>query len=387
MTDIFVSYASEDQDRVLPLVERFETEGWSVWWDRELAAGPRFDQKIQSALDDAKCIVVVWSKSAVESGWCRDEAQEGLDRQVLVPVRIDDVKPPLGFRSSHTASLIGWPRDDQDLQSLITGIKNHIGSSTPEMAFPSEINSMTIAVMPFRNMSQDADQEFFSEGVSEDILNGLASSSSDLIVRPASSTFSLKSEKLSVVSIGERLNVTHVLEGSVRRSENRIRVTAQLSDVSQNRSVWSDRYDREMTDVFEVQDEITEKIIAALNIELTNPRVTREFAGTEAYEAFLRGKYHNRRSQFALASEWYERAAALDPNNADLWGERVRQLSEQMFFGLVPNTGVYRQRLGEYLGRALSLDPTHWSRIHRAANPHSSTIDVIKKRLMNMLKW
>ena len=74
MADIFVSYASNDRDRILPLVKMLEAEGWSVWWDRELVAGPSFEEKIQEALDQAGCVVVAWSNSAIKSGWCRDEA-------------------------------------------------------------------------------------------------------------------------------------------------------------------------------------------------------------------------------------------------------------------------------------------------------------------------
>jgi adenylate cyclase len=367
VADIFVSYASDDRDRILPLVEMLEAEGWSVWWDRELAAGPSFEEKIQEALDQAGCVVVAWSNSAIKSGWCRDEAQEGIERKVLVPVRIDDIRPPLGFRSSQTASLIGWPDVRGDLSSLFAGIHECLGTLTSSPVIsPARAIETAIAVLPFRNMSNDPDQEFFSDGIAEDILNELAKSSKDLIVRPPLSSFALKGESLPVAAIGERLGVTHVLQGSVRRAGDRIRVTAQLSDVASDRSIWSDRYDREMTDIFKVQDEVTGEILAALNVQLTRRRGSREFVGTEAYDAFLRGLYHNRRAEFELASQWYEKAAVLDPTNADLWGERARQLAQQMSFGRIPNSGSYRERKMRYVERALSIDPSHWARVHKA---------------------
>ena len=86
MTDIFLSYASEDRDRVVPLVDALREEGWSVWWDRELHAGPRFDQVIEEAIDAASCIVVVWSKHAIISDWVRTEANEGLEDGAGPPV-------------------------------------------------------------------------------------------------------------------------------------------------------------------------------------------------------------------------------------------------------------------------------------------------------------
>ncbi len=98
MTDVFISYSSEDRDRVRPLVTTLERAGWSVWWDRQINAGAAFDREIEKAIDSAKCIVVVWSGTSVESEWVRTEAGEGLEKGNLVPVLIEDVKPPLAFR-------------------------------------------------------------------------------------------------------------------------------------------------------------------------------------------------------------------------------------------------------------------------------------------------
>jgi tetratricopeptide (TPR) repeat protein len=179
-------------------------------------------------------------------------------------------------------------------------------------------------------------------------------------VRPPSASFALKGEVLSVEGIGERLGVSHVLEGSVRRAGNRIRVTVQLSEVASNRSIWSDRYDREMTDIFEIQGEITSKILAGLNIHFTERRGLKKFAGTEAYEAFLRGVYHSRRGEFRRAAKCYEEAVTLDPTNADAWADWSRLLGHQMSLGLIPNTGSYREQRKDFYERALEIDPWPW---------------------------
>ena len=122
MADIFVSYASEDRDRIRPLVEEFERHGWSVWWDRALHAGPRFDDEIEKALDAARCVVVVWSVHSVRSDWVRNEASDGLSRGILVPAAIDAVALPLAFRHNQTAQLLGWPASTGDLDGLLTGV-------------------------------------------------------------------------------------------------------------------------------------------------------------------------------------------------------------------------------------------------------------------------
>ncbi len=128
MSDIFISYSSDDKSRVEPLAEVLAARGWSVWWDRSIPAGKTFDDVIEEAIDAARCIVVVWSDKSVSSSWVRTEADEGAIRQILVPVLIDKVKIPLAFRRIQAANLIDWqgtlphPGFDQlvkDISSLI----------------------------------------------------------------------------------------------------------------------------------------------------------------------------------------------------------------------------------------------------------------------------
>lgn len=126
MADVFVSYSSEDRQRVAVLVELLEREGWSVWWDRELVPGARFETVIEQALAEARCVVVVWSESSVRSHWVQAEAGEGLSRELLIPVMFDPVRLPLSFRHRQAAKLIGWPRrrDRQELERFLRGVRN-----------------------------------------------------------------------------------------------------------------------------------------------------------------------------------------------------------------------------------------------------------------------
>lgn len=109
MIDIFVSYKSDDRERVRPIVEALEAAGWEVWWDKHVEAGRAFDREIENAIDDAKCVVVIWSATSVDSDWVRNEASEGLDRAILVPVALDDVRPPLAFRRQQTINYFANP--------------------------------------------------------------------------------------------------------------------------------------------------------------------------------------------------------------------------------------------------------------------------------------
>jgi len=359
MADIFVSYASEDRDRIKPLIDAITAEGISVWWDRRIGMGSDFEREIERELDAARCVVVVWSDKSVDSDWVRNEAQEGYDRGILVPARIDDVKPPLAFRRAQTADLVEWPGSVAEFEPFLDAIRSRLGESfvRPERSEITQPIADAIAVLPFVNMSNDPDQEFFSDGISEDILNELAKGA-ELTVRPRSSSFSLKGESLDIQSIGKRLNVTHVLEGSVRRSGERIRVTAQLSEVITNRAVWSERYDRDLTDIFEVQDEITSEILGSLNAQLGKRHTPRQFAGTEAYNAFQRGRHHLGQWEFTLALEWFEKATGLDPLNADAWAGRARILDFQGPL-LGQSLQDHREEIVTYFDRVLAIDPAH----------------------------
>ena len=130
MSDIFISYASDDKSRVEPLAEALEAQGWSVWWDRAIPAGREFEDVIEEAIDAARCIVVVWSDKSVSSRWVRTEADEGANRQILVPVLFDNVKIPLAFRRIQAANLIGWQRTLPHLgfDRLVKDISGLIGT-------------------------------------------------------------------------------------------------------------------------------------------------------------------------------------------------------------------------------------------------------------------
>jgi hypothetical protein len=108
MSDIFLSYASADRERIQPLIQALTQHGWTVWWDRRIPPGRVYAQVIHEALSDARCVIVVWSRAAVVSDWVGEEADEGRKRGILVPVAIDHVVPPFGFGRIEVAQLMDW---------------------------------------------------------------------------------------------------------------------------------------------------------------------------------------------------------------------------------------------------------------------------------------
>ncbi|MEP7347608.1 MAG: protein kinase, partial [Gemmatimonadaceae bacterium] len=178
----------------------------------------------------------------------------------------------------------------------------------------------SVAVLPFENMSGDKENEYFSDGLAEDVINALTRIPG-LKVIARTSSFAFKGRQDDVRRIAEALGVAHVLEGSVRKAGNRIRVTAQLITATDGSHLWSERYDREMTDVFAIQDEIAQAIADALQIKLAaKPARARHMPKLPAYEALLKGRHHmfgHSLESLAQAKNCFEQAMALDPDYAE----------------------------------------------------------------------
>ncbi|MEO5987370.1 MAG: protein kinase, partial [Candidatus Eisenbacteria bacterium] len=245
------------------------------------------------------------------------------------------------------------PRDIRDVRlemvDLTTG-----GGREDAARMPS------IAVLPFENLS-GTDDEYFADGITVEILSAL-SQLEGLRVAARTSCFAFKGKREDLRAVGDQLDVTSVLEGSVRRAGSRLRITVQLVNVADGYQLWSERYDREMTDVFELQDEIARTIATRLRVTLDSEATrNRGRAGTrnlEAYELMLRGRAHaNRRGRFLpLAIQCYERAIALDPDYAEALGLLADSYRLMATFGNVPFAGATAKakRLAE---QAIAADP------------------------------
>ncbi|HUO11469.1 MAG TPA: AAA family ATPase [Caulobacteraceae bacterium] len=157
MADVFVSYSSQDRERVIPLVEAIEQRGWSVWWDRKIDVGTAFDREIETAIDQAKCIVVVWSDASVGSDWVRSEANEGLTRGILVPVAIDQVRPPLAFRLTQTINLTPF---SASIEALVEAVRRHC----PPAARSGRLSPFTGRKTEFAELSERIERGRKGEG-------------------------------------------------------------------------------------------------------------------------------------------------------------------------------------------------------------------------------
>jgi pentatricopeptide repeat protein len=218
----------------------------------------------------------------------------------------------------------GTPADAAAAPSAGTMATSTAASATSPTAAAPVAEPNSIAVLPFVNMSADADNEYFSDGISEELMNVLVKVNS-LRVASRTSAFSFKGKDKPIPEIARELNVNNILEGSVRKSGRRVRITAQLIDVSTDKHLWSETYDRELTDIFDIQAEISNAIVSALKVAL---KVEDQQAvshaqqltdNAEAYELYLRGRYLWRKrgeENLRAAVSLFEQAIALDPNFA-----------------------------------------------------------------------
>ena len=376
MADVFISYARGDKARVAPLVAAIEARGWSVWWDPEIAPGQDFDRQITKELQMAAAVLVVWTPKSVESRWVRGEAREGADRGVLVPVRFENASLPIDVRAIHTTDL-----DDRELgsgspgvqeilhalEAVIARVRGVESTSAGREAAPARsvraASRTAICVLPFSNMSGDPEQEYFSDGITEDIITDLSKVSA-LAVISRNSAFVYKGRHVEVPKIARELDVSHVLEGSVRKSGGRVRITAQLVHASSNDHVWAERYDRDLNDIFALQDEISQAIVKALKVKLLPAeKEAIEQRGTESVEAYnlylmawqrYVGNARNEEDVGALETiiRLCTRATEIDPGYAQAWAlMAIGQMILHFVHGRAGDGGM------KAIEQALALDP------------------------------
>ncbi|MGH8290076.1 MAG: TIR domain-containing protein [Steroidobacteraceae bacterium] len=299
MADVFVSYARADKARVVPLVAAIEAKGWSVWWDPEISPGQEFDDQIDSELVAAKAVLVVWTPTSVISRWVRGEAREAAERGILVPVRFDQARLPIDVRAIHTTDLDDWREDTSHpaVQECLRALDAMIARSQAAQnvrasdkaatsSAQKQVSRLSVCVLPFTNMSGEPEQEYFSDGITEDVITDLSKVSA-LHVISRNSAFVYKGKNVDVPKVARELKVSHVLEGSVRKAGGRVRISAQLVDGESNGHVWAERYDRDANDIFAIQDEISQAIVKALKLQLLpEEKKAIERRGTDSAEAY-----------------------------------------------------------------------------------------------------
>jgi TolB-like protein len=374
---VFVSYSRDDRARATPLIAALESRGFDVWWDGLLAVGDAFAQTTETALESASTVLVLWSARSIQSHWVRDEATRGRDRGCMVPVSLDGSEPPLGFRQIQYIDLSRWTGDPAapQLAELIAAIERTARSPGKALSLShshglrptttttrrraivagaaalaaaggaglawragllgTAAASNSLAVLPFRNLSGNPDQDYFSEGLSEELRTTL-SLNRQLAVAAQASSQSIADAGDTAAGIAARLGVAFLLEGSVRRAGDQLRITAQLIDGASGFEKWSNIFERRAEDVLAVQSEIAATVVDALSVAIGGDPAASSIraGGTEdaaAFDHYLKGlalyqaaggEASDRR---ALAE--FDRAIGIDPQYAAAHAARSRALT------------------------------------------------------------
>jgi TolB-like protein len=229
---------------------------------------------------------------------------------------------------------------------------------------------MSIAVLPFDNMSKDPEQEYFADGISEDLITDLSKIPNFLVISRLSS-FAYKGRSIKIQQIGKELGARYVLEGSVRKANHNVRINAQLIDATTGHHLWADRYDSNIRDIFDLQDKITQKIAASLAVKLTEEEQDRltqkETTNIKAYDAYLKGStiansLRNDVEKFVESLPWFEKAIELDPDYSLAYAALAETYIFGSVFGIQRELGIStrlaRMRGMTYLQKAMK-NPTN----------------------------
>jgi len=405
---VFVSYASQDAAVANSIVDSLESQGLKCWLaPRDVKPGAQYADAIVRAINEAKAVVLVMSANAVDSAHVAREVERAASkRKPIIPFRIDTaaLNPELEYFLSNSQWIdvpkLGMPAALAKLREAVgqgsatssqglpvvqdvggrgrriaivatiaigvgfavgVGVhfwpSNHVVAQRPTVA---TVTDKSIAVLPFADMSEKKDQEYFGDGMAEEIF--------DLLVRipvlkviGRTSSFQFKGKTEDLRSIGTQLGVAYVLEGSVRKSGDRLRVTAQLIDALDGSHLWSETFEENFGDVLAIQDRIASGIVRALQVTVDTDvsQRQRKLANADAYTLYLRGRHALDRqdeSAFQEAQTDFEQALALDPSFLQAAEDLTSTLAGQTAEGFVP-VEIGWQRVGSAADQALRLNP------------------------------
>ena len=367
-TTVFLSYSRSDEAKARQLAAALEATGYEVWWDALIEGGAAYSLSIESALNSADAVLVLWSAKSIESDWVRDEAAQGRERHRLIPLSLDGTQPPLGFRQYQLIDLARWRgrKDSPEIEAVERAIAAVGGQQS---ARPGPIASaqsrrgvliaggaaaviaaggggwflwdeigrdrggqnLSIAVLPFKNLNGDPNEAYFSDGLTDEIRNALTRIPS-LRVLAGTSTNAASQDKKQPKAIAGELGVEFLLSGSVQRAGDSVRIATDLIDGHSGFTSWSDSSVRKLTDIFAVQSDIARTVAEAMSIKVaTTIPAPGGTMNVQAYEHFLQG-----RALFNLAKDEatdrtaladFELAIAEDPNFALAHAARSRSLA------------------------------------------------------------
>ena len=327
-TTVFFSYSRLDQKRAVPIIRAIEAAGYAVWWDGMLEAGSKYLERTEEALVGARAVVVLWSKTSVSSNWVRDEAMSGREVSRLVPLSLDGVEPPLGYRQFQVTDFSNWRgrTDGPEMIAVLRGLaKLHDRPMPTFVAAPAANGSFSrrtlllggavmvaagglgvsairrfggasrlagngVVVFPFTNLSGDAALDYVSAGVSVELRSALMRNATLRVVAQRSSE-ALQAGAVDAVSIARELGVSFIIDGSLHRGGDQMRISTELIDGKTGFSQWSKTFVAPENNLLLVQSEIVNGLTRSMS-DAFQPDGDADIGmptNPAAYDAYLRG--------------------------------------------------------------------------------------------------
>lgn len=371
VTDVFISYARSTQDQARAAARNLESLGYSVWIDDALPAHRAFSSVIEEKLRESKATLVLWSTDARNSRWVPAEAELAHNEDKLIQISLDGALPPLPFNRLQCELMQGWDgspshpswaKIEASVSQLAGEAATPQPSKTGSVRQPTRSGEMLLAVLAFDNISADPDLNYFCDGVAEEIQRTVARGT-QLKVVARTSSFQFRGPEKETGKVASALGVSHLLDGSVRRGGDRVRISAELVDCTNRSSVWSDRFDGTLDDVFELQESIAESVAEALKVALTPP-VAEKPLGTMDYERFLRARAILSGGDYVFddsalrAIPLLEQVTRARPDFAPAWELLANARASELRSGHTSQTYAEgRKAVIDAAETALSLDP------------------------------
>ena len=340
---MFLSYTREDQATARRFAEAFAAAGLEVWWDVTLRSGEAYDEVTEAALKTAKAVVVLWSRKSVVSRWVRAEATLAERNKTLLPAMIEPCERPIMFELTQTADLSGWDGSAAHggWQAFLADVKRFVATSAaaasesrlalratpPGATFAPPLPAKpSIAVLPFADPSGGVEGDYFADGMVDEIVTALTRFPS-LFVIASGSSLSYRERERDFRKIGRELGVRYLLEGSVRRSGQRVRIAVDLVESETAAQIWSERFEGTLDDVFALQDEVANAVAARIEPTIQAADLRRGAARPTddlgAYDLFLRGEQRLReydQTGMLAAIDLFDQTVARDATFVAAWG-------------------------------------------------------------------
>ena len=379
--DIFLSYNREDQAVAKCYADAFAAEGLNVWWDTALRSGEAYDEVTEAALRGAKAVVVLWSPRSVVSRWVRAEATIADRAKTLVPVMIEPCERPIMFELTQTAELSHWTGDagDEAWLAFLNDVRRFVAkvdspteeAQTTPLAAPTVEETLkpgqrgdapSLAVLPFTNRSGLPEDEVFAEGMVEDVISALTQGVNVRVLGATTTANLSRSAITDIAALGRKLGVRYLLEGNVRRAGTHLRVTTQLLEAETGAAICTTKFDRPLSELADLQEELVMEIAASLDTQVYNLEVERALkkpGDVTAWEAVARAWAAYRLFDPAavqLAIKEARRAVAIAPDYGAGQAMLALTLATQFAFA-GPNDPAEVQRIRTIAERALALSP------------------------------